>query len=96
MSVSITLDSIIHAPDSIRGGAHPMTRTVQEIIEDDFRYGIGRAGTVLQDVIDRAGIDSQSIDEPVYLDTAEVAAHLTLPDIRVLLDDPNATVVSNS
>src|SRR5699024_2639438 len=75
MSTPVTLDSLIYAPDSIRGGANPTTSTVANIIDETYRFHSAVAGSVLADVAERAGIEISDDNSDLHLDSPRVAEH---------------------
>lgn len=85
---------MVHLPDSIRGGANPRTVTVEQLINETMTHYPARAGVVLGDLCDRAGVDTLSDDFDLFLDSPELAAFITLSDVRALADDPNGEVVA--
>ena len=80
----VTLSTLIHASDEIRGGKNPTTSTVAEILESAYRYTSWRCAELEGDL----GLDLTDDNEPLR------RAPLTLGHIRRLLDDPNAEIVA--
>ena len=84
----LSLSTVVHAPDTIRGGDDARTLSVADAIEEIYAH----RSHAIHDVLDSMVRRGCPVDVDSELDDPAVLQHLTLADLRILLDDPNVEI----
>lgn len=91
--MTLSTSTRIHCPDLIRGGRHPWTGTISELLQADGDRLVDRLSTLMQQYLTEEQYDalSDDWDEDAILAALEAADDATTI-VQDLTDDPNAAV----